>query len=301
MKDIIIIGAGPAGLTAAIYARRADKSVLVLEKETFGGQITHSPKVENYPGFISLSGNALAEKLIEQALNLGAEIELDEAKQIIDHGDCKEVVGDNDTYTAKTVILAAGSKHRLLGVPREEELTGAGVSYCAVCDGAFYAGKDVAVIGGGNSALQEAVMLSDICKSVTLVQNLAFFTGEPKLLEILKAKDNVRFIVSSVVSALEGTDELTGIVIENTETKEQTSLPFDGIFVAIGQQPENEPFADVVPLDAYGYVMADESCTISDGIFVAGDCRVKRVRQIATAVSDGAAAAVAACRYLEQA
>ncbi len=301
MKDIIIIGAGPAGLTAAIYARRADKSVLVLEKETFGGQITHSPKVENYPGFISLSGNELAEKLIEQALNLDAEIELDEAKQIIDHGDCKEVVGENDTYTAKAVILAAGSKHRLLGVPREEELTGAGVSYCAVCDGAFYAGKDVAVIGGGNSALQEAVMLSDICKSVTLVQNLAFFTGEPKLLEILKAKDNVRFIVSSVVCALEGTDELTGIVIENTETKAQTSLPFDGIFVAIGQQPENEPFADVVPLDAYGYVMADESCTLSDGIFVAGDCRVKRVRQIATAVSDGAAAAVAACRYLEQA
>ncbi len=299
MYDIIIIGAGPAGLTAAIYARRAEKSVLVLEKETFGGQITHSPKVENYPGFIQMSGNEFAEKLIEQALNLEVEIEMDAATAIEDHGDYKTVVCENGSFNGKTVILAAGSKHRQLGVDRENDFVGAGVSYCAVCDGAFYRGKNVAVIGGGNTALQEAVMLSDICSHVTLVQNLAFFTGEQKLLDLLKTKDNVSFITSSVVDALKGDAELTGITIRNTETNETKTLPFDGIFVAIGQVPENEPFRDVVPLNDWGYVVSDEGCTVGNGIFVAGDCRTKQVRQIATAISDGAVAAVAACRYLD--
>ena len=242
--DIIIIGAGPAGLTAAIYARRAEKSVLVLEKETFGGQITHSPKVENYPGFIQMSGNEFAEKLIEQALNLEAEIEMDAATAIEDHGDYKTVVCENGSFNGKTVILAAGSKHRQLGVARENDFVGAGVSYCAVCDGAFYRGKEVAVIGGGNTALQEAVMLSDLCSHVTLVQNLAFFTGEQKLLDLLKTKDNVAFITSSVVDALEGEEELTGITIRNTETNETQTLAFDGIFVAIGHQPDHSAFAD---------------------------------------------------------
>jgi len=299
MYDIIIIGAGPAGLTAAIYARRAEKSVLVIEKETFGGQITHSPKVENYPGFIQMSGNEFAEKLIEQALNLEAEIEMDAATAIEDHGDYKTVVCENGSFNGKAVILAAGSKHRQLGVARENDFVGAGISYCAVCDGAFYRGKNVAVIGGGNTALQEAVMLSDLCSHVTLVQNLAFFTGEQKLLDLLKTKDNVSFITSSVVDALEGESELTGITIRNTETNETQTLAFDGIFVAIGQVPENEPFKDVVPLNDYGYVVSDESCTVGNGIFVAGDCRTKQVRQIATAISDGAVAAVAACRYLD--
>ena len=298
MYDIIIIGAGPAGLTAAIYARRAQKTVLVLEKETFGGQITHAPKVENYPGYVQMSGNEFAEKLIEQALNLEAEIELDEAKEIIDEGDVKKVVCENETYEGKTVILAAGAKHRQLGVDREDEFTGAGVSYCAVCDGAFYADRIVAVIGGGNSALQEAVMLSELCREVTLVQNLAFFTGEKRLLEILQQRKNVKFITNSVVDALQGDDVLTEITIKNTVTGEYTDLPVDGIFVAVGQEPENEPFASVVPLDEQGYVIADENCTLQNGIFVAGDCRTKRVRQIATAVGDGASAAVAACRYL---
>ena len=297
--DIIIIGAGPAGLTAAIYARRAEKRVLVLEKETFGGQITHSPKVENYPGFIQMSGNEFAEKLIEQALNLEVEIEMDAATAIEDHGDYKTVVCENGSFNGRAVILAAGSKHRQLGVDRENDFVGAGVSYCAVCDGAFYRGKNVAVIGGGNTALQEAVMLSDLCSHVTLVQNLAFFTGEQKLLDLLKTKDNVSFITSSVVDALEGDAELTGITIRNTETNETKTLPFDGIFVAIGQVPENEPFKDVVPLNDWGYVVSDESCTVGNGIFVAGDCRTKQVRQIATAISDGAVAAVAACRYLD--
>lgn len=299
MYDVIVIGAGPAGLTAAIYARRAEKTVLVLEKETFGGQITHSPKVENYPGFIQMSGNEFAEKLIEQALNLEVEIEMDAATAIEDHGDYKTVVCENGSFNGRAVILAAGSKHRQLGVDRENDFVGAGVSYCAVCDGAFYRGKNVAVIGGGNTALQEAVMLSDLCSHVTLVQNLAFFTGEQKLLDLLKTKDNVSFITSSVVDALEGDAELTGITIRNTETNETKTLPFDGIFVAIGQVPENEPFKDVVPLNDCGYVVSDEGCTVGNGIFVAGDCRTKQVRQIATAISDGAVAAVAACRYLD--
>lgn len=298
LYDIIIIGAGPAGLTAAIYARRAQKTVLVLEKETFGGQITHAPKVENYPGFVQMSGNEFAEKLIEQALNLEAEIELDEAKEIIDAGEIKKVVCENAVYEGKTVILAAGAKHRQLGIDREDELTGAGVSYCAVCDGAFYADRIVAVIGGGNSALQEAVMLSELCREVTLVQNLAFFTGEQRLLDVLQQRKNVKFITNSVVDALHGEHALNEITIKNTVTGEYTDLPVDGIFVAVGQEPENEAFASVVPLDAQGYVNCDENCTLGNGIFVAGDCRTKRVRQIATAIGDGAAAAVAACRYL---
>lgn len=300
MYDVIVIGAGPAGLTAAIYARRAEKTVLVLEKETFGGQITHSPKVENYPGFLQMSGNEFAEKLIEQALHLEAEIELDEAKAIEDHGDFKRVICENGSFDGRTVILATGSKHRQLGVARENDFVGAGVSYCAVCDGAFYRGKTVAVIGGGNTALQEAVMLSDLCKKVTLVQNLAFFTGEQKLLDQLKQKDNVDFITSCVVDALNGGDELTGITIRNTETGEMRELTVDGIFVAIGQVPENEPFKAVVPLNEWGYIVSDESCAMGKGVFVAGDCRTKQVRQIATAISDGAVAAVAACRWLDQ-
>lgn len=300
MYDIAIIGAGPAGLTAAVYARRAEKSVLVVEKETFGGQITHSPKVENYPGTLRMSGNEFAENLVEQALSLGAEIELDEITAIETEGKTKKLVGENGTYEAKSVIIASGSKHRTLGAENEEKFVGAGISYCAVCDGAFYRGKEVAVIGGGNTALQEAVMLSELCKKVTLVQNLAFFTGEKKLLDQLEKKDNVEFITNSVVCAIEGDDSLSSIRIINTETKEEKTLFVDGIFVAIGQVPENEPFKTVSSLDDYGYIISGEECESgTDGVFVAGDCRTKKVRQIATAVSDGAIAAVNACKYID--
>lgn len=300
MYDIVIIGAGPAGLTAAIYARRAEKSVLVVEKETFGGQITHSPKVENYPGTLRMSGNEFAEKLVEQALSLGAEIELDEITSIETEGNAKKVIGTNGTYEAKSIIIASGSKHRTLGAENEERFVGAGISYCAVCDGAFYSGKEVAVIGGGNTALQEAVMLSDICKKVTLVQNLAFFTGEKKLLAQLEKKGNVEFITNSVVCAIEGDDSLSSIGILNTETEEKTTLFVDGVFVAIGQVPENEPFKTVSSLDDYGYIISGEECESgTEGVFVAGDCRTKKVRQIATAVSDGAIAAVNACKYID--
>ncbi len=300
MYDIVIIGAGPAGLTAAVYGGRAEKSVLVLEKETFGGQVTHSPKIENYPGTLQMSGNEFAEKLVEQALSLGAEIELDEVTAVETDGKIKKVIGENATYEAKSVIVATGSKHRKLGVADEEKFVGAGISYCAVCDGAFYKDKEVAVIGGGNTALQEAVMLSELCKKVTLVQNLSFFTGEKKLLNQLEKKDNVEFITSSVVCGLDGADSLSSIRIINTETNEEKTIFVDGIFVAIGQVPENEPFRSVASLDEYGYIVSGEECESgTQGVFVAGDCRTKLVRQIATAVSDGAVAAVNACRYID--
>ncbi|MBQ8584399.1 MAG: FAD-dependent oxidoreductase [Clostridia bacterium] len=303
MYDIIVIGAGPAGLTAALYARRAEKSVLVIEKESFGGQITHSPRVENYPGFIAMSGNELADKLIEQVFAQGAEIELDEVVGIEGEAGNYTVLGASKSYSAKSVIIATGSRHRTLGLPGEEELVGEGISYCAVCDGAFYKGKTVAVIGGGNSALVDAVMLSEGCEKVYVVQNLAFLTGERRLAAILESRDNVEIIYSSVVKsfAAEGTS-LSGIVIENTEDGSSRELKIDGMFVAIGQIPENKPFESRVKLNSYGYVEAGEDCvpeSDSEGIFVAGDCRTKTVRQVTTATADGAVAALAAVRFID--
>lgn len=301
MYDIVIVGSGPAGLTAAVYARRSEKTVLVIEKETFGGQITYSPKVQNYPGTLQMSGNEFAEKLVEQALSLGTEIELDTVTKIESEGNFKKIYCENGTYEAKAVIIATGSKHRQLGIDREDELIGSGVCYCAVCDGAFFAGKDVAVIGGGNTALQDAVLLADICKSVTLVQNLAFFTGEQSLIRVLEGKSNVSFIVNSVAKEIKGDTEVNGLVITNTETGEDTLLSVNGIFVAIGQVPQNKPFENIAKINEYGYIEADEKClTDTDGVFVAGDCRTKAVRQITTAVSDGAVAAVSACRYIDE-
>lgn len=302
MYDVVIIGAGPAGLTAAVYLRRADKNVLVLERETFGGQITHSPRVENYPGFVTMTGSELGDRLMEQVMAQGAELELDAAVSIEGTPGDYTVKGERGEYKAKSVIIAVGSEHRRLGLPKEDKFTGEGISYCAVCDGAFYAGKEVAVIGGGNSALQEAVMLSKLCTKVTVVQNLAFLTGENKLKEELENKDNVSFVFSSVVKEIKGDDKFEGIIIENTETKEASLLTCDAVFVAIGQKPMNEPFKDNVSLNEYGYINADESCVpdgAKNGIFVAGDCRSKRIRQVATAVADGAVAALSAASFID--
>lgn len=303
MYDIIIIGAGPAGLTAALYARRAEKSVLVLERDTFGGQITHSPRVENYPGFMVMSGNEFADKLIEQVMEQGAEIELDEATGISGKPGEYTVKCKDNEYSAKSVIIAAGSHHRQLGVDGENKFTGEGISYCAVCDGAFYKDKRVAVIGGGNSALQDAVLLSESSESVVVVQNLAYLTGERSLVNILEKRENVSFIYSSVVKEIkESCGEFSGIVIENTESGERRELSLDGMFVAIGQVPANAPFESVVSLNDYGYIKAGENCLpegASDGIFVAGDCRTKSVRQVTTATADGAVAALAACRFID--
>ena len=301
MYDIIVIGAGPAGLTAALYARRAEKQVLVLEKTTFGGQITHSPRVENYPGFLQMTGTEFADKLVDQVLTQGAEIELDAATGIEGEPGNYTVKGESSEYKAKAVIIATGSKHRQLGLDRENDFVGEGVSYCAVCDGAFYRDKTVAIVGGGNTALQEAVMLSDLCEKVYVLQNLDFLTGETKLQKDIEARENVTVILSTVVTEILGEKKFAGIKI-NTLGNEKT-LKIDGMFVAIGQQPENEPLQNAVKLNDYGYIISGEDCVpenAESGIYVAGDCRTKAIRQVATAVSDGAVAALSACRFIDQ-
>ena len=295
MYDIIIVGAGPAGLTAAVYARRAEKSVLVLEKGVFGGQMTFSPKIENYPGFEEISGNALAEKMIGQALALGAEIEMGEVTRAELTGDIKRVYTDSECYEAKAVIIATGAEHRKLGLPREDELIGSGISFCAVCDGAFFANEDVAVVGGGNSAMQEALLLAETCKSVTVVQNLPTLTGEMSLQNRMAEKGNIHTILNSVVTSYLGDGEIEGIMIKNTATGIQTRIDCKGVFIAIGLLPATAPFADELKLDGAGYAAADESCeTGIPGVFAAGDCRTKSVRQITTATADGASAALGA-------
>lgn len=300
MYDIIIIGAGPAGLTAALYALRADKTVLVLEKGTFGGQITYSPQIENYPGFALMSGNEFAEKLIDQVLNQGAEIEMETVTEIRDNGATKTVITEEGEHEAKAVIIATGVKHRQIGLPNENSLVGEGISYCAVCDGAFFKGQTVAVLGGGNSALQEAVLLSEGCKKVYVIQNLDFFTGEARLVEKLKEKDNVEFIMGTVISELMGEKSLEGLKLVKEADKSESELKVDGLFVAIGLIPNNGAFADIAGLDEWGYIDSDESCvTRTAGVFVAGDCRKKQIRQITTAAADGSVAALAACRYID--
>jgi thioredoxin reductase (NADPH) len=298
---LIIVGGGPAGLTAAIYARRAGKSVLIIERSAFGGQITYSPKIENYPGYASASGNQIADAMVEQALGQGADIELDNVTGINENADgTKTVKGDNGEYTARAVIISVGCRHRHMGIEREEEFIGEGISFCAVCDGAFYKDKTVVMIGGGNSALQEALMLSEGCKKLTIVQNLMFLTGEAKLVEQVKEKKNIEVLYGYVADSIIGDDVLRGIRVRN-DRGEKNELYADGVFVAIGLQPENEAFRNIARLDDFGYFDSDENCiTETEGVFVAGDCRAKRVRQITTATADGAVAALAACRYLDR-
>ena len=296
MYDIIIVGGGPAGLTAALYARRAGKSVLVIEKATFGGQITFSPKVENIPGFVSLTGNEFAEKLVEQVLEQGADVEMAEVLSV-KNGETKIVVTDSGEYEAKALIIATGARHRMLGLEREEQFVGEGISFCAVCDGAFYKDKVVGVVGGGNSALQEAILLSEQCSKVYVLQNLDTLTGEVKLREQLYAKDNVEIITGVTVEKLLGKESLTGVAIQGAQNRE---IQLAGLFIAIGLIPQNEAFAELISLNEWGYVDAGEdTLTNVTGIFTAGDCRSKRIRQVATAAADGAVAALAACDYID--
>ena len=296
--DIVIIGGGPAGLTAALYAKRANKSVVVIEKATFGGQITFSPKVENIPGFVSLSGNEFAEKLVEQVINAGVDFEMCEVLSIKD-GDIKTVVTDDGAINGKTIIIATGAKHRLLGLQNEENLIGNGISFCAVCDGAFYKDKTVAVIGGGNSALVEAILLSDLVKKLYIVQNLGFLTGEQKLIEQLTVKPNVEVILNTVVDTIKGDTELEGITVKNSDG-ELSDLVLDGMFVAIGLVPQNGIVDGIVGLNERGYIIAGEdTLTNAKGFFAAGDCRTKSVRQVTTAAADGAVAALAACDFVD--
>lgn len=302
MYDIIVVGGGPAGMTAALYAVRNGKTALVVEKEGFGGQITHSPRVENYPGSLSTSGNELADKMLEQIMAQGAEIEIATVVEVREEEGRKLVATDDGgVFEGRAVVLAPGVKHRMLGLPGEDDLVGEGISFCAVCDGDFYAGKDVCMVGGGNSALQEAILLSEKCSHVTLLQDLPVFTGEPPLQNVLFARDNVRGITGVKVTGLL-TDEsgsFQGVAVCNQDGTDPREIACDGLFVAIGLIPENDAFAQLVPLDEWGYFDVDENCcTPRPGIFVAGDCRSKRVRQVATAIADGATAAIAACRYV---
>ena len=303
MYDIIIVGGGPAGLTAAVYGLRAGKNVLVIEKAGFGGQIAFSPKVENIPGTIQISGSEFADKLTEQAMNLGADVELENVVSVEKKGDVFTVATEEgSTYEAKALILAVGVKHRMLGLPGEQDLVGHGISFCAVCDGAFYTGQEVAMIGGGNSALQEALLLSEVCSKVTVVQNLADFTGEKKLADALLEKENVEVHFSTLVDGYEQENgSLTGLRLRNDITGEVSRIRVDGAFLAVGLMPENDAFAQLAKLNDWGYFDSAEDCvTKTPGLFVAGDCRSKRIRQVVTAAADGAIAAMAACRYLEQ-
>ena len=300
MVDVIIAGGGPAGMTAALYLRRNGKSALVIEKNGFGGQITHSPKVENIPGFASLSGNEFAEKMLDQILAQGAEIEIDTVVSVEDLGEIKRVTTEEgNVFEARAVILATGVKHRMLGLPGEEDLVGDGISFCAVCDGDFYAGRKVCMAGGGNSALQEAILLSEKCSEVVMLQDLPYFTGEEALQKILFARPNVKAMTGVKVTGLvTKAGELTGVQVSQ-EGKTPETIDCDGLFVAIGLIPENEAYRDLADLNDWGYFDSDESCTTkTPGIFAAGDCRSKSVRQVVTACADGAAAALSAIRYI---
>lgn len=296
--DILIVGGGAAGLTAATYARRAGKSVLVIEKAAFGGQITWSPRVENFPGSISVSGAELGDKFLEQAMEQGAEVALEE---VVRAEECAEgfrlCCDSGEEFFGKALIVATGAKPRRLGLAHEEELIGSGVCFCAVCDGAFYKNRVVAVCGGGNSALQDALLLSEKSAKVYLIHRRNSFKGEARLVEELAGRDNVEFLLNARLTALRGEEELTGVTVEREGKSFELAL--DGLFVAVGHAPDNAVFKELIALDEQGYAASGENCeTVTPGVFVAGDCRRKKVRQLTTACADGAAAALAACEWL---
>lgn len=296
MFDIIIIGAGTAGLTAALYGARAGKKVLVLEEKNTGGQIINSPTIENYPGIRHISGFEFIQSLQEQAEAAGATIQNSRAQKIVDQGEGKVVMTKEKLYQSRAVIICTGVVQKKLGLPKEKELTGCGVSYCAVCDGAFYRDKRVAVVGGGNTALEDALFLSNYCKRVYLIHRRDQFRGESWMVNQLLQKENVEFILESTIVCLQGNTSLESLQIKNVKTSIIDELTVNGLFIAIGQQPSNESFAGTVDLDEQGFICADETCrTNVRGIFAAGDCRTKKVRQLVTAAADGAVAALASC------
>ena len=297
--DIIVVGAGPAGLTAAIYARRASNSVLVLEAKAWGGQIINTPDVENYPVIAHISGVDFANDLYRQATALGAEVRLEKVVSVQTQGDCKLVQTTKDEYRAGAVILATGSENRKLGVEREQALTGRGVSYCATCDGNFFRKRDVAVVGGGNTALEDALYLAEIVNKVYLIHRRDSFRGEESTVARLREKENVEFVYNSNVTALLGEKRLTGVEVTDKLTGAKRTLAIDGLFVAVGRIPENESFRALIDVDEAGYAVAGENChTRVPGVFVAGDNRTKEVRQLVTAAADGAVAATEAVKYL---
>ena len=295
MYDITIIGAGPAGLTAAIYGRRANKKVLVLEANTYGGQIITTDKIENYPVNPGISGFDFATKLYNQVKDLGAEIKFEKVTDIKEN----EVITTKDTYKTKTIIIATGRDNRKLNLENEEKLTGKGVSYCATCDGAFYKDKVVAVNGGGNTAVEDALYLSDIAQTVYLIHRRDTFRAEAVLLDRLKEKENIKTVLNTTITKINGENKLESIEIKNeNETK---TIDVDGLFIAVGQVPETENFKKIINSDEKGYIIAGEDCkTNIKNIFVAGDTRTKSLRQLVTATGDGAVAATEAIKYISE-
>lgn len=292
MTDTLIIGAGPAGLTAAIYLRRAGWTVTVLDKLFYGGQVAITPEVENYPGVLKIAGPDLSENMYRQAADLGADIRFEDVKEIFLEGEIKRVVTSSGTYEGKTVILANGAKRRKLGCPGEEEFAGKGVSYCATCDGAFFKEKDVAIVGGGNTALEDALYLANTCRRVTLIHRRDTFRGEKKLAQAVLRHQNIQVTYSSAVVSVQGEQSVTGIEVKDLQTEAVRLLPVSALFIAIGYEPENQLFSPPVRLDEQGYILAGEDClTNIPGVFAAGDSRVKLLRQIVTATADGAVAA----------
>lgn len=299
MADIVIIGAGTAGLTAAIYARRAGKSVTVLEAATYGGQIVNTPDIENYPGIKHISGFDFATGLYDQATSLGAEVLFEKAVSIGDRDGGKVVRTVLGEYPCKAVIIATGAKNRPLGLEEEARLVGHGVAYCATCDGMFFKGKDVAVNGGGNTAVEDALYLSGLCRKVYVVHRRDQFRADASDVAKLKAKENVELVLDSTVTDLVGEKSLSAVEVTDKKSGQKREIPVSALFVAIGQVPDNTAFANEVELDEKGYVLAGEDClTRSPGVFVAGDCRTKTLRQLTTAASDGAIAASAACAFI---
>lgn len=293
MYDIIIVGAGPAGLTSAIYARRALKKVLVFEALSYGGQIVNTLKIDNYPAMPGVSGVSFATSLFNQTKDLGAEIKFEKVLNIEDKDKYKKVTTNIGIYKSKTVIIASGCDSRKLGISREDKLTGRGISYCAMCDGAFYKGKDVAVAGGGNSAIEDALYMSDIARKVYLIHRREEFTAEEALVNKLIAKENVEFILNENITKLNGQDKLESIEVGSR------TIEVSGLFIEVGRVPSNENFRKIIEVNNSGYVSAKENChTNVAGIYVAGDVRVKKVRQLVTAVSDGAVAAMEAIKFI---
>lgn len=298
--DIIIIGSGTAGLTAAIYSARAGKRVLVLEAKVYGGQIIESAEIENYPGIKKVSGYEFAENLYNQALDLGIEVIFEQVTGIAADEQKKKVITADNEYIGSAVIIANGLKKRKLGIENEERLTGRGVSYCATCDGAFYKKKITAVSGGGNTAVSEALYLSDICDKVYLIHRRDTFRAEDGLVDRVKRKPNVEILYNSKITEINGEDKLESITVLDSISKDEKQLKIDGLFVCVGQIPQNEYLRDVVELDDYGYISAGEDCVTNiEGVFAAGDCRTKNIRQLVTAASDGAVAAMKACEIVE--
>lgn len=299
--DVIIIGAGPAGLAAGIYGKRAGFSVLILDTSSIsGGQILNTYEIDNYPGFPGATGESLAQAMRAHCDKLGVEFARGRVSSIVDNGDIKELVTKKETFSAKTVVLATGASNKKLGCPGEEELSGMGVSYCATCDGAFFKEKEVAVVGGGDVALEDAVYLSRFCKKVYLIHRRDEFRGAKILQNQAKEADNIEFVLDSQVKEIRGSDSVESLLVVNTKTNAESELKIDGVFIAVGTMPNTGNIQGLPDMDQWGYIISDETCQTSQkGIFAAGDVRTKQLRQVITATADGANAIASVQRYFQ--